>query len=620
MSNNMMFQERLSKLFDTCPILSLTKNSKNKFISKINSQCKSENQQLFILDFYKYLSYKNENEFIVDFDDVWKWIGYTRKDTAKDLLKKYYQENIHYTTDKNNGSHKEIILLTTKTFKSFCLNAKSQKAKEIHSYFLQLENVISQCIAEEPLSCDINTPEFLTSQKIKTENELEKQEKLLKEYTNINNIVYVIRVKSYPNGKFIVKIGESRCGVKRRYNDHKFSYEECVLLDCFTVNNCKDFECFLHSHEMISSSRVRDLEGHEKERELFLIGYKLSYNELLDIINKNINTFNTNSDKIKLENQIHFLESKIQLLEKEKEEENDYHISMKNVDTSNLDMKSLQYFIETNNKLFNKIKNMEEKIQYMDNKIQILEENINNSENTTQQKFDKLITTTIAEPKTTFTGSPISTLGPRLQQLDPETLELIKVYDTVSDCMKDYPAIKRPSINKAIVENTIYHGFRWMFVDRELDPTIVSDKIEPTRKITTPLSGYVAKINSTQTEIINVCIDRKTAALQDGYSPSSLDFCINKDKLINGAYYKNYNIVSQELKDKFEEKIGHHVLLYHSGVGKYDKEHKLVQIFACKYDCIRNQQMSDKSLAKVLDKDLLYHDHYYKSIGHKLVV
>ena len=44
-------------------------------------------------------------------------------------------------------------------------------------------------------------------------------------------------------------------------------------------------------------------------------------------------------------------------------------------------------------------------------------------------------------------------------------------------------------------------------------------------------------------------------------------------------------------------------LLYKNGVGQYDLDNNLVNEFTCKYDCIRELKMSDKSLTKALEKD-----------------
>jgi hypothetical protein len=60
------------------------------------------------------------------------------------------------------------------------------------------------------------------------------------------------------------------------------------------------------------------------------------------------------------------------------------------------------------------------------------------------------------------------------------------------------------------------------------------------------------------------------------------------------------------------------ILLYKNGVGQYDLDNNLINEFACKYDCTRELKMSDKTLAKALDKNIQYNGFYYKSIGNKL--
>ena len=50
---------------------------------------------------------------------------------------------------------------------------------------------------------------------------MEREKILLKEYASIGAIVYIVRVKTLDNGKYIVKIGESRKGITARYAEHK---------------------------------------------------------------------------------------------------------------------------------------------------------------------------------------------------------------------------------------------------------------------------------------------------------------------------------------------------------------------------------------------------------------
>ena len=149
----------------------------------------------------------------------------------------------------------------------------------------------------------------------------------------------------------------------------------------------------------------------------------------------------------------------------------------------------------------------------------------------------------LAQTKTTTNfNQPLVTLGPKLQQINPETMLLNKVYESIAECIKETNfKMKRPSIIKAINENTIYNGYRWAFVDRTGDPNIIAN-IAETKQTKIQNTGYVAKLNKEKTEILNVYLDRKTAAKCNGYqSISALDTPVKKFSLTNGHYYILYN-------------------------------------------------------------------------------
>ena len=412
--------------------------------------------------------------------------------------------------------------------------------------------------------------------KLKQQQSLEREKVLLNQYATIGSIIYIIKVKTFKTGEDIIKIGQSRKGIMNRYNEHKHKYDECLLLDCFSVNRSHDFENFLHNHEDIRGNRVNNLLNHETELELFLIGKNLSYKTLLKIINNNLTYFDSN-DIRKLEKENEQLKMMMQM----KNDGNDSPLI---------------------HELLNMMKSMSSKI---DNLEKILQEKSS-------------IATTKEEPKiTTGFSQPLATIGPRLQQIHPETLRLVKVYETVSECMKEDTKMKRPSLTKAIMENLVYNGFRWLFVDRELDPSIIH-KIEPTKQTKTRNLGYIAQINKEQTEIMNVYIDRKTAAHMNGYeSTAALDNPVKNYTLSKDSYYKLYDDCDDELKSAFEEQCGE-PFLYKNGAGQFDAENKLTKEFASKYDCIKQLKMSDKTLAKCYNKDIQYNGYYYKEIGSKL--
>jgi len=411
--------------------------------------------------------------------------------------------------------------------------------------------------------------------KLEKQKVIEREKILLKEYATIGSIVYVIKVKTFENGQYIIKLGESRRGVKDRYNEHKSKYEECLLLDCFAANKSKDFESFLHNNENIRGNRVSNLKGHETELELFLIGKSLSYKTLLDIINNNIKFFNTN-DTSKLELEIEQLKLMLE---------------MKTTSNDNL---LIQELIKTIKQMSGKIDNLEESNHQILNKLNAQETKI-----------------------VTGFNQQLPHLGPRLQKINPETIQLIKVYESVTEAMNENKNIKRPSITKAVEENTIYCGFRWQLVERNLDSNIIHS-LEPTKETKVQNLGYIAKLNLDKTQILNIYLDRKTAAHQNGFeSSSALDNPVKNGTIVNNQYYTLYDKCEADLINNFEAEYGK-PLLYKNGVGQYDLDNNLVNEFACKYDCIRELKMSDKTLAKALDKNIPYNSYLYKSIGSKL--
>ena len=585
-------------LIESNPITKLTNVYNNKFLTKIQENFSEMEQQLFVSSCYCYLNYNQTTDFVIDLDNIWKWLGFKQKVNAKILLEKHFKTNIDYknllllqqkqdsTEEKQHGGHnKETIMLTVKTFKLFCIKAETTKAKEIHEYFIKLEEILQQIIQEESNELKLQLEdaknkivqnEVIHKTNLSQQKILEREKILLKEYATAGAIFYVIKVKSFENGRYIVKVGESRKGVLDRYKEHKTKYEECLLLDCFTVNKSKDFETFIKEHDLIRGSKVNDLPSHETEMELFLIGKNLSYQSLLNIINNNIKYFN-NNDTNKLELEIEQLKLMLE---------------MKNSNNDNL---LIQELVKTVKQLSGKIDNLE------------------NSNKDIATKLNSLQTKT-----TTNFQQPLATVGPRLQQINSETMTINKVYESVAECIKEYNfKVKRPSIVKAIEDNTVYNGFRWAFVDRNTDPNIIAN-ILPTKQTKTQNLGYIAKLNKEKTEILNVYLDRKNAATSNDYaSSSSLDTPVKNVSLTNGHYYMLYDKCEDELKNNFVQKYGE-PLLYKDGVGQYNAENNLVAEFVCKNDCIKQLKMSDKTLSKALDKNLLYNNCYFKSVGSKL--
>lgn len=595
-------------LIENNPLTRLTGNYQSKMIDKIKVNFTTYEQQMFVSSFYCYLNCDPVKDFIIDLDSVWKWLGFVQKVNAKRVLEKNFKLNDDYKISLchleergeklHGGQNKEIIMLNIDTFKKFCLKSQTKKADEIHEYYIKMEKVLQDVLLEEcnalteqlkqikqentnkdlqlaTKNTELQQKDAEYAKKLKKQREIEKEKLLLSQFSMYIPVVYIIRVKTFENGEYIVKIGESRRGVVSRYNEHTAKYPECVLLDAFVAQQSKDFEHYIHTHPSIRSNQVKNLEGHETEKELFLIGKNLTYQMLLDTIDSQIDNYQEyGTKKIEIE------------LEK-----------LKIINSNNTNPVTIE-LLET-------IKRLEETNKQILKRVNELESNLINKIDARQIRV-----------QTGFQEAPL-TLGPRVQKINPDTMQLIKVYESATEAMNDDHQIKRSSLNKSVVNNTVYNGFRWMFVDRSADATVVHN-IKPTRETVSKNLDYIAKLNSDQTEILNVYLDRKSASSLNGYSVGGIDNSVKYGSITRGNYYKLYNECSEELVSNFEEKYGKDVLLYKNGFGVFSEDGMLLREYQFKHDCIKIEKVCDKTLMKALAENKPYNGMRFQELPAKL--
>lgn len=582
-------------LIEKNPITRLSNNYQNDFINKIKQNFTEDEQQLFVANFYCYLNY-NKNEFIIGLDEIWKWLGYNRIDAAKAALKNNFIINIHYKIvfpnvqeNSKNGRPKEIIKMTIKTFKKFCLRSGTIKANGIREYYIKMEDLFNESFEtqfnelqlqfeqkDKQLNIIDNENKKLIKQR-QNDKQTERQDILLKQFNRQCNIVYIIKVKTFNNGCYVIKIGESRNGINERFSEHKRKYDECLLLDCFEVRQSKQFEHFLHKELCIN--KVKNLEGHEKENELLLVGKNLTYEFLLKLINKNIDNYNDN-----------------------------YSLLIE-LEQSKIDKQTL----ETLSSLNDKSEFLEFCKIITENQRCIMNEFVE------IKKFNEEILNRLDNLSITTYNNFSSNVGGRLQEINPETFELIKVYETIEECTKKNPTYNRTLINKAVKNDTIYQGFRWALVDRELNPNIIHD-IQPTIDSKQYNTGYIAKLNSDKTEIFNVYLNKSIASLSNGYSSANvLDIVVKDKKLYKGYYYMYFSDCNEKVKKDFIYNHGG-VILYKNGIGKYNEEDNLIQEFIHRENCCKISGLNFKTLNKAITNKTVYKEFYYRELPEKLQI
>jgi phage anti-repressor protein len=225
----------------------------------------TEDQQVFVKHFQDYLNYgTDETQFIVDFDDVYQWLGFTQKIHAKKLLIKKFSEGTDYKIllslereqdNRQHGGHnKEKILLTVPTFKSFSMYCETDKGKQTRQYYATMEKVFFQYIQNNHKK----VVERITKE-AKDGHEKQHHETLVRVFEK-TPCIYL--AKLYDDDS-IIKIGESK-----------------DISECIPCPNPQPYEqSLIKKHQMITPRRIADTEFVKLDEVLTL-------QKLIDIIRR----------------------------------------------------------------------------------------------------------------------------------------------------------------------------------------------------------------------------------------------------------------------------------------------------------------------------------------------
>ncbi len=89
---------------------------------------------------------ESQDEYPADFDDVWVWIGYSRKDNAKTKLVKDFVEDMDYRllniqkpVPQGGYVTEQKIYLTVDCFKHFCVMAGTPEGKQVRLHYFEIE-------------------------------------------------------------------------------------------------------------------------------------------------------------------------------------------------------------------------------------------------------------------------------------------------------------------------------------------------------------------------------------------------------------------------------------------------------------------------------------------------
>jgi hypothetical protein len=304
------------KLIEKNPITRLSQDYQSKLLNKIKDKFTDSQQQLFVSSFYCYLNHNSKNEFVIDLDDVWKWMGFSRKDPAKVVLDKNFIKDIDYKIllpvkedkiEKHGGHNKEQILMNINTFKRFTLRANTKKANEIYDYYILFEQILVETINEET---DELRNQLIVKDKIIKENDLQKKldkHNLFLEKFKNKRCVYIAEIKE---NKYI-KVGSTK-DINTRINQLKRNYNNnpIYFLDVFECDNFREAEEAILSDSLFKENSYKEYIDGYKSKEVVLLSDTFKYEQFYSLVQKYINKVFLFSPSQILENEKIELENK----------------------------------------------------------------------------------------------------------------------------------------------------------------------------------------------------------------------------------------------------------------------------------------------------------------------
>lgn len=263
-------------LIEKNPITKLSSIYNDKMLNKMKNEFTNFEQQLFVSSFYCYLNHDPKNDFIIDLDNVWRWLDFQQKYHAKHLLEKHYKINIDYKVfapeasgaKKGRGGHnKETIVMNIKTFKSLCLKAGTKKADEIHDYYLKMEYIIHQVVQEESdeLKLQLEQKDRDIQQKDKElataqyASQRAAEQATIAQFPRNTQCVYLGTTGNISTeSEKLVKFGQTNDLQQRVYN-HRGTFNDFILIAAYRVNNSTEIENLIRRHPKIKK-HTREIE------------------------------------------------------------------------------------------------------------------------------------------------------------------------------------------------------------------------------------------------------------------------------------------------------------------------------------------------------------------------
>jgi predicted GIY-YIG superfamily endonuclease len=555
----------------------------SEIIEKIKKKFNSYEQQLFVTNFYCYLNYDTRKDFVIELNKVYHWIGFSRKSDCKSLLVNNFIENEDYKIENNfaadaakleaRGRPEENVLLTIRCFKKLCLKAKTKKSDEIHEYYIQLEEVMNDTVAEqaEKLKNQLAIKDQQLTAKDQqltakdqqlTAKDQQREQMLILNFRG-KHVVYLIIIE----GK-IIKFGYTK-DIEKRMKKHRVEFgENIVLHSVFETIYNREFEIMIKKDPAIVPHIINKT-------------YKTNQTELIQL-----------SETFTLQN----LEKYMETLKE------------------NINGDLIQNLMKENQKLKLKL------AAYESNTIRSREIELAEKEyELRKEHFGYIMDTT---PKTPRKDQYV------YQVYDSKNLKLLKTYRSIEDVVQERKLFRdaiKQSIGRAVMKNQIYKGYRFWRINQDDEDKEYT--IPPTNEVDRTIKyDQVVKINNDCTEVVGIYSCVEEAAKQTAKINATEDDIRRLRKSITNNLSEeglSYNYRWYRLSDAPEELVDIYLETHElpdvqinknqKKVYKYDQNRNLVCEYLSMTEASKKEKISDVSLKKYITKNILFNNHYFSN-------
>jgi prophage antirepressor-like protein len=394
------------------------------------------------------------------------------------------------------------------------------------------------------------------------------------------NIIYICKLK-YFDDKIIIKIGSTQNIIGHILNiNNQFDNIQCLLLNVIETNNYRKFEKYLHDSENIKKKSYPLLkrDNFESKKTYLLENDKLE--EFIEIINQEYEKI-----QFKHDCEIEQMKLKFELELKQKE----------------IELELLKYKVDNNINTHYTIASSE-----------VIKSEIGDAQNDntpgdsydddenypSDEELDLTKTNFKLKPRTNGIKTP------KVYQYHPDNLsEPVKVFDSPVDVEREkelsHLEISPAPLRNASKNNTIYKGFRWLFLNRnETLPSTIPETVHVKHK--SPDIKHIAMIDIKRTRILEVFATQKDAVEARNMKCNSFTRAIQQQSVSSGHYWNFFEDCPQEWRDEYllTRKLPERFI--HTAGKKVEqidpKTNKVLKVYNSNRDVIKLYQMSASKL------------------------